>query len=107
MPPLPASTNSGPTIGPVQEKDTMASVSAIKKMPPKLPTPALESVLLVHDEGSVISKAPRNEMPKMMKIIKKKRFAIQLVDSEFNALAPKMADINTPSIVKIRMMERE
>jgi len=32
-------------------------------MPSKLPVPALLSALVDHEEGNVISKAPRNEKP--------------------------------------------
>src|ERR1700748_495468 len=80
IPPLPASTSNGPTIGPVQENDTITNVSAMKKIPPKLDTLALESVLFVHEDGKVISNAPRNEIPNMINTRKKNMFATQLVE---------------------------
>ena len=46
------------------EKDTSTNVSAIKNIPEKLFKLALESTLFVHDEGNVISNAPRKEIPK-------------------------------------------
>ena len=107
IPPLPAATSNGPTIGPVQEKDTMANVRAMKNMPLKLPTPALESVAFVQEEGKVISNAPRNEMPNITKTKKKTRLAIQLVESAFSAPAPKTADTNTPKTVKMIIIERD
>src|ERR1043166_1487032 len=81
MPPRLAATSSGPMMPLVQENDTITSVSAMKKMPLKELVPARKSVLLVQEEGSVISKAPRKEIPKMIKTAKKKRFAIQLLES--------------------------
>src|SRR5690606_22404467 len=107
MPPCPAMTSKGPTMGPVQENDTITSVKAMKKIPLKLPRPALESVLLVHEDGRVISKAPRNDKPNTTKMIKNTRFAIQLVERLLRALAPNTREISTPSMVKIRIIESE
>ena len=47
--------NNDPKIGPVHEKETMAKVNAIKKIPIIPPTLEAESILLPHEEGSVIS----------------------------------------------------
>jgi hypothetical protein len=91
----------------VQEKDTITSVSAIKNIPAKLPTPALESVALVQEEGSVISKAPKKEMANMTMSTKKNRLARQSVESVFNAADPNIADTNTPRMVKMTMMDSE
>ena len=44
-----------PRMGPVQEKETRASVSAIKNIPAMLPAPALLSALLDKPEGKVSS----------------------------------------------------
>src|SRR6187401_846604 len=46
-------TSNVPKIGPVQEKETMANVNAIKKIPPQLPIPDLECALLTMPLGSV------------------------------------------------------
>ena len=55
-PPCKEPTNKVPSIGPVQEKETIAKVMAMKKIPPKLPKPLLASALLAIPEGKLISK---------------------------------------------------
>src|SRR4051812_19822653 len=52
-PPLIEPTSSDPSIGPVQEKDTIASVKAMKKIPPILPKPLFESAFPAMPDGSV------------------------------------------------------
>ena len=94
-------------IGPVQEKETTASVNAIKKMPRKLPVPALLSAFVDHDDGKVISKAPKKEIPNTKNKAKKNRLAIQLVARLFNAAGPKMTVIRKPSSVKMMTMDVE
>ena len=79
-----APTNSEPRIGPVHEKETIASVNAIKNIPPRLPKPDFESALLASELGRVISKKPKNEMAKRRNITKKKRFNHTLVEMLFN-----------------------
>ena len=59
------STSADPTIGPVHEKETNASVKAIKKMPMIPPVSESLSDLLVQELGSVISKYPKNENAKL------------------------------------------
>ena len=107
IPPLPAITKREPTIGPVHEKETITNVNAIKNMPPKLETLALLSVTFVHEEGNVISKAPKNDIPNIIKMIKNIRLAIQLVERLFNAVAPNANDIRTPKIVNIVTIDNE
>src|SRR5579871_208758 len=51
-----APANNEPRIGPVQEKETTANVSAIKKIPTKFPAPDFEPAALVTRPGNVISK---------------------------------------------------
>ena len=94
-------------IGPVQEKETTASVRAMKKIPKKLPVPALLSALVDQEEGSVISKAPKKEIPNRRKRAKKKRLAIQLVAKLFKAAGPKMTVIRKPNNVKMMTIEVE
>ena len=94
-------------IGPVQEKETTASVSAIKKMPRKLPVPALLSAFVDQEEGRVISKAPKNEKPNNTNSAKKNRLAIQFVARLFNAAGPKTSVTRKPSKVKMRTIEDE
>ena len=64
----------------MQEKDTIAKVMAIKKMPPILPSPLFESALFAMPLGKEISKNPKNEILKKMNIIKKIIFNHGLVD---------------------------
>ena len=55
-----------PKIGPVQENDTIAKVSAIKKIPISPPIFEPESALFPHLLGSVSSKYPKKEMAKII-----------------------------------------
>ena len=67
-----APTKSVPRIGPVQENETIASVSAMKNMPPRLPRFDFESTLLVTPDGNPISNKPKNESANTKNIIAKK-----------------------------------
>ncbi len=82
-------------MGPVQLKLTSTSVSARKNTPRRPPLPLLESVLVVHFEGSVISKAPKKEAAKTMKITKKMIFGSQWV---LNQLKISAVTVSPPSI---------
>ena len=86
-------------IGPVQEKLTSTNVNAIRKM---LSRPvvllALLSTAVFHFEGSVISKPPMKEMPKMSSIRKKRILNTALVAKSLRAEAPKMAVMANPSV---------
>jgi len=64
----------------VQEKVTMAKVIAIKNIPTKLPKPLLASALLAIELGNVISKNPKKEILKKIKIRKKIIFNQGLVE---------------------------
>ena len=79
-PPCSEPTNKVPKIGPVQEKETIAKVMAIKKMPPILPSPLFESALLAIPLGKEISKNPKNEILKTINITKKLIFNHGLVE---------------------------
>ncbi len=92
-------------IGPVQEKDTNTRVRAMKKIPMKLPVPALESDLFIQEAGRFISNAPKKEIPKTRNNTKNTRLAIQLVARLFNAAGPKINVIKNPSKVKITTIE--
>ena len=74
-------------MGPVQENETSTSVSARKKMPPRLLLSALLSLLLTIQLGSVISKAPKNDAAKIMKTRKKITFGSQCVASQLKMSA--------------------
>jgi hypothetical protein len=58
----------------------------------------LLSILLVHDEGSTISKAPMKEKAKVMSRAKKIRLNTGLVAILFSAAAPKIAVMISPSV---------
>ena len=70
-PPLKEPTSNEPRIGPVHEKDTIAKVKDMKKMPPIFVIPAFPSALVAMLLGSLISKKPKKEKAKNKKIIKK------------------------------------
>ena len=74
------STNKFPIKGAVHENETNTNVSAIKKIPEKLLWLAFESTLLVHEEGNVISNAPKNDIPKTMNSTNTKILNVALVD---------------------------
>jgi len=73
LPPPAACTNNVPMMGPVQEKDTMARVKAMKNMPIKPPRSEALSALLAQEDGRVISKAPKNEIANVTNTPKKRR----------------------------------
>ena len=102
-----ARTSKLPMMGPVHEKETTTRVSAIKKIPIKLPVPALLSALVDQEAGNAISNAPRKEIPNTKKTAKKTRFAIQLVDKLFNAAGPKISVIKNPSNVNMTTIDVE
>lgn len=72
--------NKVPTKGPVQEKETMTKVNAIKKIPINPPLPAFSSALLAQLLGRVNSKAPKKEIAKTKKMAKKTRLETALVE---------------------------
>src|ERR1035437_8936883 len=57
---------------PVQENETIDKVVAIKKMPRKPPLSLCVSILVSHELGSTIAKAPKKLIPKTSNIKKKK-----------------------------------
>ena len=86
-----------PTNGPVQENDTNAKVNAIKKIPIKPPLSDCASTLLTNFEGSCISNKPKNDNPKIIKMVKKRRFGIQCVLIKLGAACPNVAAITVPN----------
>ena len=100
------STKRKPMMGPVQENDTSVRVNAMRKM---LSNPlvfsALLSTALLHDAGSVISNAPKNEAANTTSIRKKKILNMALVDKALSALAPKMSVMISPKATYITMIE--
>ena len=74
-------TSKVPNIGPVQEKETKTSVRDIKKVDSNpFETFDLESAVLTHELGKVISNNPKSERAKTINIIKNKKFKTGLVD---------------------------
>lgn len=92
-----ACTNKVPIMGPVQEKETKESVPAIKNKPAIPPLSALVSILFIHDDGSVNSKAPKNDAAKANSNKKNIKLNKPLVDKLFRASAPKIIVIKRPS----------
>ncbi|GAL82774.1 hypothetical protein JCM19274_4088 [Algibacter lectus] len=100
-----ASTSKVPTIGPVQENDTMARANAIKKIPTSPPRSACESTLLAQEFGNIISKAPKKETAKTTNNIKKMILNQTLVASAFKASAPKIPVTAIPNNKYITMIQ--
>ena len=94
-------------IGPVQENDTKASVNAIRKM---LSNPVVlsdfSSIFVDHDDGRVISNAPRNEAANTTNNRQKKILNTALVAKALRALAPKSNVTAKPSNTYITTMLR-
>ncbi len=93
-----------PTIGPVQEKETNTKVNAIKKEPSTPPLSTFESDLLIIHEGITISKAPKKEAAKTMKIKKNKMLGIQCVLNQLPIEGPKTIANKEPMRVYIKII---
>ena len=70
----------------------------MKIIPTKPPLSALESILVAQELGNIISNAPKNESAKTTNKTKKIILKATLVESSFNASAPKIPVINEPKI---------
>ena len=106
LPWLAASTSRVPMMGPVQEKETMTRVDAMKKMLNKpVVFSALLSILLLQESGSLISNAPKKEMANTTSNKKKMILTTALVAMALSALAPKMAVNKIPNRRKMTIME--
>lgn len=101
------STNKFPINGAVQEKETNTNVSAIKNIPEKLCEFAFASTLLVQEEGKVISKAPKKEIPKTMNSKKTKMLKAALVEIRYNVSLPKMSVRKKANAVNMATIEIE
>ena len=85
-------------MGPVHENDTSDSVNAMRKMlSMPLVDSDLRSILLLHDEGSVISNAPKNDAANTTSSRLKKMLNTALVERALSALAPKSSETMSPS----------
>ena len=89
-------TKEVPINGPVQEKETTAKVAAIKKIPLKPLASDFASSLFTNELGRVISKAPKNDTPKIINIRKIKILKNPSVEISFSALAPQIKVMITP-----------
>jgi hypothetical protein len=99
LPELATSTSKKPIMGPVHEKETKAKVKAIKKMLSKpVVFSALLSTALLHEDGNVISNAPKKLAANTNNIKQKKILNKAFVESAFKALAPNIAVISKPNI---------
>ena len=98
LPWVDTATSRKPMMGPVQENDTSVSVNAMRKM---LSMPLVFSdfwsILLLHDDGCVISNAPKNEAANTMRSRQKNMLNTALVDRALSALAPKSSVTTRPS----------
>src|SRR5687768_3948066 len=72
-----------PRIGPVQEKETIHNVKAMKKIPPTVFASDFASTVLVRLPGKFISKYPKNESAKRINTTAKIKFSQALVEMLF------------------------
>ena len=93
-----ASTKRNPIIGPVQEKETRQSVNAIKNIEAN-PAPLRDLLLIIvlHDDGNVISNSPKNDSANTTKSTKKIRFGMAWVANALSALAPNNNVMSSPN----------
>ena len=63
--------------------------------------------MFVIEEGTVISNAPRKEMPNKVNNAKTKRLKVALLEILYNVLLPKTIVNSKPNKVKMAMMEKE
>ena len=85
-------------IGPVHEKDTIAKVNAMKKIPIIPPVLLANlSVAVAQLDGNRISKAPKKEIANITNRTKKSRFKKALLAILFITSAPNNLVTTTPS----------
>jgi hypothetical protein len=101
------STNKFPIKGAVHEKETSTRVRAIKKIPEILLVLAFESILLVQEDGSVISNAPKNEIPKTINSRNTKMLKTALVEIWYKVSFPNIKVRAKANTVNIAMIEKE
>src|SRR4249920_2641943 len=73
-----------PMKGSVQENETSTRVKAMKKIPISPPRSVIDSDLLIHDEGSLISNTPKNDNPNKKNITKNMILKNHPVESSFS-----------------------
>ena len=105
--PFDISEMSPPKNGAVHEKETMAKVSAIKKMPLKLFILALLSDRVLHFEGNVSSNAPKKEKAKIKNMTKKTTLVTQCVENSYKMFLLFTKVSSKPNKLKMIMMAKE
>ena len=84
-------------MGPVQENDTRVRVNAMKKIESRPEVRSAEaSMRLLQEAGSLMSKAPKNEIAKTTSSRKKMMLQVAEVESSLSLLAPNTAVITRP-----------
>ena len=100
LPEVAKSTSRKPTMGPVQEKLTRASVKAIRKMESSpVVAEALLSTALPHLSGRRISNHPKKLSANITNKRQNRMLNTALVAKALSALAPKMAVTTRPSVI--------
>jgi len=79
----------------------------MKNIPEKLCVLAFASTLLVHEEGRVISKAPKKDIPKIIKSTNTKMLNTALVEIRYKVSLPKISVRKNAKTVNIAMIEKE
>ena len=98
LPWVDTATRRNPMIGPVQEKDTRVRVNAMRKMLRRpLVFSDFSSILLLQEDGSVISNAPKKEAANTTRRRQKRMLKMALVERALRALAPKSMVTTRPS----------
>ena len=97
--PVAAPANALPTRGPVHEKETMAKVAAMKKIPINPPRSAAWSVLFAQLVGNWISKAPKKLAPNTTNSRNKKTLKNGSVEMTLRMSTPNTAVRSSPSPV--------
>ena len=106
LPWVDTATRRNPMIGPVQENDTRVRVNAMRKILRRpLVFSDFSSILLLHDDGRVISNAPKNDAANTTRRRQKKMLNMALVERALRALAPKSNVTTRPSTTYITTIE--
>ena len=94
--PVAAPAKAPPMSGPVQEKETIANVAAIKKIPMIPPLSEAASALFAQLCGNWISKAPKKLIPKMSNRMNRPTLKKGSVEITFIISTPKIAVSASP-----------
>ena len=103
---LQANSSTRPMIGKVDENDAPGKVNAMKNIPFRLFDLAFFAIEFIHDSGSLMANAPRNEIPSIKNIRRKNTLNIQCsvnLPTPVNAI---ITDTTTPSNVKMVINEK-